>query len=369
MRRVRVSGSHDPGSGHFRYRDIDSEKRGTCLDTAERNQAQQVTILVDRALQKGRNMKRRHAILAFLVILGSRPVVAQQPPRAVEPEYLNTFFLLDRTTGSLKPLEREPLEVATKIRALGFGGARTSMSVHGEQSTVRYREGQPLEFVVLAASQQIDPQGLVTLYLMESDDGRRKLVTATANLGGASSVGSQGAIPINAAKYGKSSFTITPAQPLPPGEYLLTASGAKDAFCFGVDEDASHRAAPLEKTVAFQPGESIPLGIEDLVIKFRSVEVTSWPKAEAIKKAQATPADTFNLTVKFTYTNRGKQSWHCQYDVAILDDAGQEIGSGARRAKLGGSEDDDTHRVSVKIKTLDFPKAAKMRIRLAPRPD
>ena len=45
----------------------------------------------------------------------------------------------------------------------------------------------------------------------------------------------QKAIPFNAAKYGTSSFKISPAQNLPAGEYTLGAPGTHDGFCFGID--------------------------------------------------------------------------------------------------------------------------------------
>jgi hypothetical protein len=43
------------------------------------------------------------------------------------------------------------------------------------------------------------------------------------------------AVPFTATKYGTSSFKITSAQNLPPGEYLLSTTSTNDGFCFGID--------------------------------------------------------------------------------------------------------------------------------------
>jgi hypothetical protein len=133
--------------------------------------------------------------------------------------------------------------------------------------------------------------------------------------------------------------------------------------------EAANPASRLERTVPFRTGESIPLGIVDRLVTIESVEVTDWPKPEDVRKAESKPADTTKLTVKFSYANRNDEDWKCQYHVAILDDKGKEIGSGEREAGLSGNEESDTNRVSVKLRTLDFPKASRLRVRVLARPD
>ena len=44
-----------------------------------------------------------------------------------------------------------------------------------------------------------------------------------------------GHLPFNVYRYGESSFRLSPARELPPGEYALSGEGIKDGFCFGVD--------------------------------------------------------------------------------------------------------------------------------------
>jgi len=128
-------------------------------------------------------------------------------------------------------------------------------------------------------------------------------------------------------------------------------------------------AARLERVVPFRTKESIPVGIEDRFIAIESVEVTSWPKPDEVRKAESKPGETTSLTLKFTYSNRDDDDWKCIYRVAVLDDDGREIGSGVQERTLNGTEAADTNRVSVKMRTLDFPKAAKLRVKILARPD
>ncbi len=143
------------------------------------------------------------------------------------------------------------------------------------------------------------------------------------------------------------------AQPLRPTEPVSTANPA----------------SRLERVVPFRTGESVPVGIEDRFVTIESVEVTSWPKPDAVRKAEGKPGDTTTVTVKFTYMNRDDNDWKCTYRVSLLDDGGREVGSGVQERTLNGTEAGDTNRVSVKMKTLDFPRVAKLRVRILAAPD
>ncbi len=148
--------------------------------------------------------------------------------------------------------------------------------------------------------------------------------------------------------------------PVPP-----TAEPQRPAEPAGSGQAASR----LERVVPFRTKDSIPVGIEDRFITIESVEVTSWPKPDEVGKAEGKPGETTNLTLKFTYANRDDDDWKCIYRVAVLDDDGREIGSGVQERTLNGTEAGDTNRVSVKMRTVDFPKAAKLRIRILAHPD
>jgi hypothetical protein len=182
-------------------------------------------------------MKTRLASAICLLLILCHAVFGQEVRRVQEPEYLGIFFLLDSSTGNLVPLERQTPEGKVKVKAMGFGGGESVLEIKGEKSPIRFKEGHTLEFVVLVSSQQIDPQGSLQFFSLESKKGKRQLILAKAGSMGRSgkSTMSEKAVPFNATKYGTSSFKITPVQNLPPGEYTLSTSGTNAGFCFGID--------------------------------------------------------------------------------------------------------------------------------------
>ena len=308
-----------------------------------------------------RHMRRVLTLVVGLFLL-AEPSWGQEPKKVQEPEYLGTFFLLEPGSGKLIRLERQPAAHKVEVHAMGFGGASSTIEIRGEKSPLRYKEGQKLDFVVLASSQQVDPQGLVEFFFLQPDDGMRKILAGKGSMGSSETTMGAAAVPFDASKYGASSFRVTPTELLPPGEYGLSVPGSKDVFLFGVDEVPGSRR--LERSVPFRTGESIPLGIDELATRIDSVTVTGWPKAEAVRAAEAAPDGTTSLVLTFRYSNRGMKTWKCRYHVDILDESGKEIGTGEQTRRLGKGQTDDTNGVSVKMRTLDFPKAAKLRVRV-----
>jgi hypothetical protein len=154
----------------------------------------------------------------------------------------------------------------------------------------------------------------------------------------------------------------TPVPEPPPAGATPAGEGHRPA------EPASP-ASRLERVVPFRTGEPVPVGIEDRFIAIETVEATDWPKPDEIRKAEGKPGATTKVTVKFTYTNRDDDAWKCVYRVTLLDQSGKEIGSGVQERTLTGTETGDTNRVTVKLPTLDFPKVAKVRVRIVARPD
>lgn len=296
----------------------------------------------------------------------------QEVNKIHEPEFMWTFYLLDSATGNLSPLERQkPEHINKSVNIEGLGGGKELIQLKGAQSSLRFKEGQKLDFVVMVPSQNTDPQEIVQFYSLESDKNKdvRRLIARKSSYGmftnKSKSLLGESEISFNASKYGASSLKITPDEDLIPGEYALTGPSVRDAFCFSVDPGSANQDSRLARTVPFRTKEAIPLGIMARVITIVSVEVTAWPSPEAIKKAEGLPGDTSSLTVKFTYSNQGNSEWKCTYHVAVLDDKGVEIGQGEREASLNKAEKSDTNRVSVKVRTHDFPRAAKLRVSVA----
>jgi serine/threonine-protein kinase len=155
---------------------------------------------------------------------------------------------------------------------------------------------------------------------------------------------------------------VQPPLPSPVPTAAPTAEPART-------EDPVPATSRFERIVPFRTGSEIPVGIEDRFVKVESVAVTSWPKPDEVREAEGKPGETTKLTVKFTYTNRDDDDWKCVYRVQVLDASGREIGSGVQERTMNGTEAGDTNRVSVKMRTMDFPKAARLRVRIAAHPD
>ena len=129
-------------------------------------------------------------------------------------------------------------------------------------------------------------------------------------------------------------------------------------------------AAPkLERTVPFRTGAEVPIGIEDRFINVVSVAAVSWPKPDEVAKAAGKPGEETKVTLKFAYMNRDDDDWKCVYRVQLLDEAGKELGSAVQERTMNGTEANDTNRVAVKLRTVDFPRVAKIRVKIIANPD
>src|SRR5450759_3550207 len=128
-------------------------------------------------------MRHLTATAVSLAVVLAQVGSGQDIKKVQEPEYLGTYFALEQGTGRLLPLERQGVGQKVEIHAMGFGGASQTIEIRGERSPVRFKEGQALEFVVLATSHQVDPQGFVQFFFFEPDDGKRKILTGKGSLG------------------------------------------------------------------------------------------------------------------------------------------------------------------------------------------
>jgi hypothetical protein len=77
-------------------------------------------------------MKFNLASAACVLLILCNAVFGQEVKKVQEPEYLGIFFLLDSSTGNLVPLERQTAESKVKVKAMGFGGAKSTIEIKGE---------------------------------------------------------------------------------------------------------------------------------------------------------------------------------------------------------------------------------------------
>jgi hypothetical protein len=169
--------------------------------------------------------------------MAAGPGLGQDAPvKVTEPEYNMVFFALDATTGALIPLERRQGNTEAKVRALGYGGVNGLTVFAGESSPVRFKEEQKVQFVFRFDSAGVDPSTLVTLEALNRGKGKRELKTFQARIiGKTGSTNGETSKSLNFARYGEHSYRVSPADPLPKGEYVVMARGSQDGFLFGID--------------------------------------------------------------------------------------------------------------------------------------
>ena len=161
---------------------------------------------------------------------------AQEAGKPAEPEYNRIAFYLDGQ-GSLVPLERQQVNAQIKVKALGFGGAKSSARFDGAKSPVRFKADSTIQFVIRLDTQGEDPSTLINLDVLTPTKSTREIVVAKAGPIGIHGESMRGAttLNINCAKYGEHSIKFATATKLPPGEYVITSKGSREGFLFGVD--------------------------------------------------------------------------------------------------------------------------------------
>lgn len=288
-----------------------------------------------------------------------------------EPDYIGSFCFRNAATGELIPLARETGTGAIDVKAMGFGGAESYMRVAGERCSVRLKEGEATDFVVLASSQSIDPQSIAQLVVLDVVGGERRLPVARAASMGVSGRGvvTDSQIAVRAIPYGKSSFLLTPVELLGPGEYAFGGSTPGVGFCFGVDPNPGSGASRFERVVPFKQREVISLGISQRGMTVNSVKVIRWPEEQALRKLEKNVDAKGEIVVVFNQTNRAGRDYKCTYDIVLLDESGNEIGVGKRTVGIEDGEVDDNARVGISLRLADLSEAAQLRIRAVPEPD
>ena len=162
-----------------------------------------------------------------------------------EPEYFGAVYWYDAAANKLSPLQRQKLTLASKTKALGFGGMKAVSQTDGAKSNVRFTVGQVPEFV-FQAPQNVDPQMLVEIVKFDEKGNHREITQAESGPIFAGYIGKGGihqvdksSVAFQVKKYSGSSIEISPAEPLQPGEYGVRRPNSADIYCFGIDPPAA----------------------------------------------------------------------------------------------------------------------------------
>ena len=176
-------------------------------------------------------MKLLSAILV-IISLGTAQTVVR------EPEFADVFFRVEN--GQLIALERQPITMKSGAHGFIVVNVKVTSRFPGGKSTVRFKGGEPLEFVVRSplSAGDADPAMFFCLRKLDAKKDHRE-VTITGGrftpVGGSTSTTfQQGTIPVSFNKFGKTSYKLsTPV--LPQGEYALGSIYPQVIFAFGVD--------------------------------------------------------------------------------------------------------------------------------------
>ncbi len=167
-----------------------------------------------------RRMFQLAVVIALSLSICKAQTGGNKPP---EPESIGVFFYLDPATQTLKRLPTEPF----KRHSGGFGSITQSVKVEGNASSFSVAGSDKATFVFKVFKDE--EAARVKLYQFtvkgserEYELGRWKRRDYTPNEG----------VTVNVAKFGDSSYKVTPEAPLTPGEYALTLGPS--VFTFAV---------------------------------------------------------------------------------------------------------------------------------------
>jgi hypothetical protein len=159
------------------------------------------------------------AVLALLSITSQ----AQAPAKPADPELIGVIYSLDPASHELKRL---PSDTWKTHQAQGFAKVTSQARIEGVASAFRIAGGDKITLVFSAVGEDAMK---VHAYSCVVKEARRECDLAKFGRGSTPAPG----VPASLAKYGESSYKLTPDQPLNPGEYVVVFNDK--VFTFGVD--------------------------------------------------------------------------------------------------------------------------------------
>jgi len=149
-------------------------------------------------------------MIAFSLVFCAAQTATDKAP---EPDAIGVFFYLDPATQTLKRLPTEEF----KRHSGGFASVTQSVRVSGDTSSFRFAGNDKTAFVFkVFKDEEAAKEKLFQFNVKgserEYDLGKWKRRDYTPNTG----------LPVDVAKFGGSSYKLSPETPLSPGEYALT---------------------------------------------------------------------------------------------------------------------------------------------------
>jgi hypothetical protein len=157
-----------------------------------------------------------------------------------EPEWVGEIVSVSGKGDTGILLESQTASIQTKAGAsmyiVGVGKVTSRASVRGEMSPIRIQKEDTLYFVYRHQNNDANPRKIIELYQFEKKGKTRVLEVGTLGTFSGSSIGDLDRLNLSVEKYGKNSYLIKLANPV-PGEYgfILGEIESKDIELFGVD--------------------------------------------------------------------------------------------------------------------------------------
>lgn len=181
-------------------------------------------------------------VIAVMVDKGSAPVHTSHQgavqtngrPR-LKIELINHPYVLNAGDNTVSALEKNTANIATRMKALGYGGVTSQYEISGIKAAIRKPTSDSITFVVNTGG--ATPE----FVLYKTKVTKDKRVAASLKVGPTSGAKSgNNTISFNVLPESNGVFKLVPSQKLEPGEYFfagkpVASANSIDVYAFGVD--------------------------------------------------------------------------------------------------------------------------------------
>lgn len=130
-----------------------------------------------------------------------------------------------------------------------------------------------------------------------------------------------------------------------------------------VPEAAAAGGPLLEKEIAVPRATRIPLDLTWEKCTLVDVETRNDPGDKAVQAAKdRDPKDLTFLLVRFRYKNTDWIDHRVRLRTVLLDAGGNVLADAGRKGTMDKNQTDDTLSFPMKVKTVDWPNAVKMKV-------
>ncbi len=143
----------------------------------------------------------------------------------------------------------------------------------------------------------------------------------------------------------------------------LASLAASLAFCLVAPRAAAAGGPLLEKEIEVPRSTRIPLDMTWEKCALVDVETQNDPGDKAVQAAKEhDPKDLTFLLVRFRYRNSDWVDHRVRLRAVLLDSGGNVVADAGRTGTMDKNQTDDTLSFPMKVKTVDWPNAVKMKV-------